>query len=179
MSRSGMQEASEESGIQEILDPEGLLQTVHHYKAGILYRCPWDIPLTIEDLSDSDVAPLLEGLHNIGMGCQIMDDVVDFMSDLKRKRHNYLVSLVHWGSHPDEKYRLQELIGAGPDANEPVDRPLDFPSSLARAMERSHHFLRAGLGSLFSGQARFFVDASIQFLEARIGVAGILPASRR
>lgn len=179
MSRSGMQEATEEAGIQEILEPEELLRTVHHYKTGILFRCPWDIPLTIEDLSEAEMAPLLEGLHNIGMGCQIMDDVVDFISDLERKRHNYLVSLIHWGSHPDEKNRLQELMDTGPVADQPFDRAIDFPDNLAKAMERSHHFLETGLGSLFSGQSRFLVDASIQFLEARIGVANLLTSCRR
>jgi hypothetical protein len=179
MSRSGMQEATEEMGVREILDPEELLQTVHHYKTGILFRCPWDIPLTIEDLSESEVESLLQGLHNIGMGCQIMDDVVDFMSDLKRKRHNYLVSLIHWGAHGEEKKRLQDLVDAGPEANRAVDWAADFPRGLATAMERSHRFLETGLGSLFAGQPRVLVEASLRFLEARIGVAGLLPAAGR
>jgi len=179
MSRSGMQEASEERGIQEILEPEELLQAVHHYKTGILFRCPWDIPLTIEDISESDVAPLLEGLQNIGMGCQIMDDMVDFISDLERRHHNYLVSLIHWQAPPDEKHRLQDLIGAAPGGHRHMDLSMDFPDSAAMAMERSHRFLETGLGLLFSGQDRFLVDASIQFLKARIGVADIIPALRQ
>ena len=179
MSRSGMQEASEESGIQEILEPEELLQAVHHYKTGILFRCPWDIPLTIEDLSESDVAPLLEGLYDIGVGCQIMDDMVDFISDLERRHHNYLVSLIHWDSPSEEKNRLNELMGAGPVGRQPVDLLMNFPNSAARAMERAHRLLETGLQLLFSGQARFLVDASIQFLEARIGVATVFPALRQ
>jgi Polyprenyl synthetase len=179
MSRSGMQEASEERGIEEILQPEEILQQVHHYKTGILFRCPWDIPLTIEDLPELAVAPLLEGLHNIGMGCQIMDDVVDFMSDLSRKHHNYLVSLIHWGSHPDEKDRLRQLIDGKPDPADLVNWEKHFPKAHAKAMQRSHRFLETGLGLLFSGQPRLFVDASIRFLEARIGAADLLPAMQR
>jgi hypothetical protein len=184
MSRSGMQEATEEAGIGEILEPEELLQSVHHLKTGILFKCPWDIPLTIEDLSEAEVAPLLEGLHNIGMGCQIMDDAVDFVSDLQRKRHNYLVSLIHWGSHPDEKDRLHELIGGGADAHhsdahQHRQGAMAFPHCLTMAMERSHRFLENGLGLLFAGHSPLLVDASIQFLEAKIGVAHLLPAGRR
>lgn len=44
MTRSGVQEASEEAGITEILKPDDLLQTVHHFKTGLLFKCPWDIP---------------------------------------------------------------------------------------------------------------------------------------
>ncbi|MEJ2154104.1 MAG: polyprenyl synthetase family protein [Desulfobacteraceae bacterium] len=179
MSHSGMQEASEECGIQDILEPEEILRTVHHYKTGILFRCPWDIPLTIENLSESDVAPLLEGLYNIGMGCQIMDDMVDCVSDLERNRHNYLISLIQWGSHPGEKHRLKELIDVGPEECRPAVQATDFPNNLAEAIGRSHRFLEAGLGLLFSGQSRFLASASIQFLEERIGVAKLVQASRR
>ena len=78
ITRSGLQEASEEGGITTILTPEDILQTVHHYKTGILFYCAWDIPLILEGFAETHIAPLLEGLYHIGLGCQIMDDAVDF-----------------------------------------------------------------------------------------------------
>ena len=171
MTLSGLQEASEEAGKTTILKPDDLLQTIHHYKTGILFKCPWDIPLTIENLDDSDIAPLLEGLYCIGMGCQIMDDMVDFRSDIERKRHNFMVSLIFYGLHPREKSWLKELIDAGGRQKLTVDLTKDFPDSVLKASEASYRFLESGLNLLFSEQHRFLVKPSIQFLEKRIGVA--------
>jgi len=169
---SGLQEASEESGITSILRPDDLLQTIHHYKTGMLFKCPWDIPLTIEHLYESDIAHLLEGLYRIGMGCQIMDDMVDFMSDLERKRHNFLMSLIYYNSsYPMERCRLQELIVGGRQQQLTVDLTKDFPDSVLKASETAYRFLESGLALLFSEQHRFLVEPSIRFLENRIGVA--------
>ncbi|WP_373500268.1 class 1 isoprenoid biosynthesis enzyme [Desulfococcus sp.] len=170
MTRSGVQEASEEAGITTILTPDDILQTVHHYKTGILFKCPWDIPLVVEDLDESEIAPLLEGLYCIGMGCQIMDDMVDFMSDLERKRHNFLVSLIHHSSNPLEKNRLHELVDTG-GRQQLTDPAKDFPDSVIKASKTSHRFLENGLNLLFSEEHRFLVEPSIQFLEKRIGVS--------
>jgi hypothetical protein len=172
MTLSGLQEASEESGTTSILKPDDLLQTIHHYKTGMLFRCPWDIPLTIEHLYEPDIVHLLEGLYRIGMGCQIMDDMVDFMSDLERKRHNFLVSLIYYNSsHPMERSWLQELIDGGRRQQLSVDLTKDFPYSVLEASETAYRFLESGLTLLFSEQHRFLVEPSIQFLEDRIGVA--------
>jgi len=179
MTRSGVQEASEEVGITAILKPDALLRTIHHNKTGILFKCPWDIPLTIENLDESDVAPLLDGLYRIGMGCQILDDMVDFMSDLERKRHNFLVSSIYYGSHPTEKCRLQELITAGGRPQLMIDLARDFPDSLSKAFETSHHFLESGLKMLLSEQHRLLMEPSIRFLEEKIGVTHLTGKSRK
>jgi len=129
MTQSGIQEASEEAGVEEILPPEAILKTVHHYKTGILFNCPWDIPRCLENFPESDIAPLTEGLYRIGMGCQILDDMVDFLSDLSRKRHNYLVSLIHHGPVPVEKERLGLLL-ATRGAPSSLDLAGEFPENL-------------------------------------------------
>jgi hypothetical protein len=170
MTRSGVQEAAEEAGITTILKPDDLLRTVHHYKTGILFKCPWDIPLALGDVAEAAIAPLLEGLYRVGMGCQIMDDVVDFASDLERRRHNFLASLIHHGSDPMAKRRLQALREAG-GPWQPTDLSTDFPDSCAKAAETSRQFLESGLNMLFSDTHRRLVPLAIQFLEQRIGAA--------
>lgn len=171
MTLSGMQEASEEAGIKTILQPDDLLQTVHHYKTGLLFTCPWDIPLTLETIDESEITALKEGLYRIGMGCQIMDDMVDFMSDLKRKRHNFLVSLIYYGPHPIEKSRLEALLAATDPRPPGVDIARDFPESTAAALTAAHEFLESGLNLLFASRHRLLVIPCIQFLRKRIGVA--------
>lgn len=63
-----------------------------------------------------------------------MDDVVDYLSDLKRKRHNYLVSLAQLGSHPAEKHRLQELIEARPTECHSAAKTTDFSYNSAEEL---------------------------------------------
>ncbi|UCG07989.1 MAG: class 1 isoprenoid biosynthesis enzyme, partial [Desulfobacterales bacterium] len=93
--RSGAQEASEENGIYNILTPQQVLASVHHFKTGLLFQCPWAIPRVIEGCGKEEVNFILEALYQIGMGCQIMDDMVDLASDLKRQRHNYVASVIY------------------------------------------------------------------------------------
>jgi len=171
ITRSGVQEASEEAGITAILKPEDLLQTVHHHKTGILFTSPWDIPLVIEQIDESDIKLLLEGLYRIGMGCQIMDDMVDFFSDLSGKRHNYLVSLIYHGENRSESSRLRELLldeRTDPSSADPLNI---FPGSMLKASRIAHQFLESGLRRVFSPEHQLLIKPSIQFLVKRLGVS--------
>jgi hypothetical protein len=95
LTRSGAQEAAEERGIDSRLSPEEVLRRVHHYKTALLFQCVWAIPLEIETLPPGLVTTLKQALYEIGMGCQILDDMVDLSSDIRRRRHNYAASLIY------------------------------------------------------------------------------------
>ncbi|MBN2332979.1 MAG: class 1 isoprenoid biosynthesis enzyme [Deltaproteobacteria bacterium] len=178
MTRSGVQEASEEAGITTIIAPDELLQTVHHHKTGMLFTCPWDIPLAIEEMDESSVTPLLQGLYRTGMGCQVMDDMVDFTSDLERKRHNFLVSLIHHSQNQVEKKRLQELLAARGRQLLTVDLTTDFPASLSEAAATASRFLASGLSLLFSADHQSLVTPASQFLKERIGADRFMGMAR-
>lgn len=171
MTRSGVEEAEEEAGISVILEPEAILKTIHHLKTGILFQCPWDIPLTIESVAQERLTPLLEGLYQIGLGCQIMDDMVDMAVDIQSGRHNYLVSLIHHGSNLVEKNRLGDIMHRN---NSGTDQTTicasHYPVALKQASAVSSRLLNDGLSMLFSSEHQFLVKPSIHFLEERIGV---------
>jgi hypothetical protein len=168
MTQSGIQEASEEAGITEILTPEAILSTVHHFKTGILFTCPWDIPALLEKFSEDRISPIKAALYRIGMGCQILDDLVDMAGDIARRRHNYVVSLVHHGQG-SEKDRLSALYsppgGYGPE----VDPATAFPGNFEKALTTAREFLESGLTALYPEPHRYLVAPSIRFLESRIG----------
>jgi hypothetical protein len=170
MTRSGLEEAAEEAGITSILEPEEILQTIHHYKTGILFQCPWDIPLTLETVAENKRSPLLEGLHRIGIGCQIMDDMVDMAGDIQARRHNYLVSLIYHGPHPAEKDRLGKMMNPKCSADGGAMCVSDFPEAIRQASETSHRLLTEGLGALFSSEHQALISPAIRFLEESIGV---------
>jgi hypothetical protein len=179
MTRSGVQEATEEAGISTILRPTDILETVHHYKTGMLFQCPWDIPIVIEKPDRAIIRPLLDGLYQVGLGCQIMDDLVDFTSDLARKRHNILVSLIYHGTQPAEKKRLRELMATIDRPSTAVNRASDFPDAVSNAADMSRRFLENGLTLLLSDSHRMLMDPFIGFLQRRIGAAPLISAIER
>ncbi|MBR9987668.1 MAG: polyprenyl synthetase family protein [Desulfosarcina sp.] len=174
MTRSGVEEAAEEAGIAAILKPEEILQSIHHFKTGILFQCPWDIPLTIETADDKNLAPLLEGLYRIGIGCQIMDDIVDMVGDIEARRHNYVVSLIHHGPNPLEKDRLSKMMNLKSIGNGGPFYGNRFPEAIRQALEISHRLLTDGLKTLFSTEHQALVSPAIRFLQERIGVLHLI-----
>ena len=172
MTRSGIEEASEEDGVATVLAPEAILTSVHHFKTGLLFQCPWDVPLTIEKVAAKTLNPILEGLYRIGVGCQIMDDMVDMAADIKARKHNYLVSLVHHGASRVEKGRLADAMASEPGSRDAgamfVTR---FPEALQQAKQRSQRLLADGLETLFDREHQMLVAPAMRFLEHRIGVA--------
>jgi len=174
MTRAGVEEAGEEAGITDIWKPEKILATVHHFKTGILFQCPWDIPRVIDTVPEATLTPLMEGLYRIGIGCQILDDLVDLALDIRSRKHNYLASLIHHGSDGDEKARLARAMTS--DGRH--DAALDFrcfPTALQAAGKTARQLLSAGLTDLFSAEDRHLVPPAIRFLEKRIGVSTPMP----
>ena len=178
MTRSGMQEAAEEAGITVILKPEEILQSIHHLKTGILFQCPWDIPLTIETVAEKKLAPLLKGLYRIGLGCQIMDDMVDMVEDIHASRHNYLVALIHHGAIQVEKDRLSKAMNRCNNVGDGTIPISQFPEAIKMASATSHRLLKDGLGMLFAAEHQALVTPAIRFLERRIGVLHLIKGSQ-
>lgn len=169
LTRSGTQEASEEKGISKILSPQEVLKTIHHYKTGLLFQCPWAVPLTIENYEKESVSQLLDALYQIGLGCQVMDDMVDIADDLKKKRHNYVISLIYHDSKGREKSRLQDLMTSDARLYKKTVLLSDFPQAHLLAVQAACQFLESGLKALFSKSHRFLVEPSISYISNRIG----------
>jgi geranylgeranyl pyrophosphate synthase len=168
--QSGAQEASEEGGIQRVLEPQQILQSVHHYKTGLLFRCPWAIPLIIENVHPTTVDFLQEALYNIGMGCQIMDDMVDLTSDFRNKRHNYVLALIYHDSDPGEWARLESRLAKSNPLRKPQpDLLRQFPRAQTAARKTARRFLNKGLRGLLDERHHFMVDSAMSFLAERIG----------
>ena len=168
--KSGAQEASEEGGIAHVLEPQQILQSVHHYKTGLLFQCPWTIPLIIESFRPATVDFLREALYNIGMGCQIMDDMVDLASDFHEKRHNYVLALIYHDSDPGEWTRLaSQLAKPEPLRKAHTDLLRQFPRAQTAAQKTARRFLNQGLRGLLEERHHFMMDSAMSFLAERIG----------
>lgn len=171
LTRSGVLEASEERGIAKRLPPEEVLARVHHFKTGILFQCPWAIPGIIEGNRDLPNGPLSRTLYLIGMGCQVMDDVVDLMEDVRNRRHNYVASLIEHSPDARPGLRLQEF-----SAGTPAEFFDEFPEVGRAAYATALDYLEKGLSGLFMDAHRFMVPQAVAFIAHRIGVDRILAA---
>ena len=169
LTQSGAQEASEEGGIHKILHPEQILQSIHHYKTGLLFQCPWAVPLIVENSKEENVSFLLKALYQIGMGCQIMDDMVDLPLDVGKKRHNYVASLIYHDSNHNEWNRLKSLMGSNPKSKRDENLLLELPHAKYVAVKSATTFLVEGLSTLFGSTQQYLVAPSIAFLSKRIG----------
>jgi hypothetical protein len=168
LTRSGVQEASEEGGVGTRLLPLEILEKIHHYKTGVLFQCTWAIPAILEKTLPPLAAVVQDALYRIGIGCQILDDMVDLLVDLREKRHNYVASVIFHEEPPKIRQRLQSLV-AETDPSGPWTA--EFPELSAGMKAKAHHFLEGGLRDLFAADHQFFVQPAVSFISGRIGVA--------
>ena len=108
------------------------------------------IPLIIESVPPTTVDFLREALYNIGMGCQIMDDMVDLASDFHKKRHNYVLALIYHDSDPGEWTRLESRLAKSNPRRKDSNRPAAAvsPGSNRCAENRSSLFEQGAAGSV-------------------------------
>lgn len=165
--QSGTQEASEEGGVTERLKPEEILTQIHHYKTGVLFQCTWAIPAVFEDTISPVALAVQEALYRIGMGCQILDDMVDLGTDLRDNRHNYVLSTIFHEESPQVWRQLESVVDLSKSA---ADFYGDFPELYSRMKAKALLSLEGGLRELFFPHHDFLVLPAIDFIAGRIGV---------
>jgi hypothetical protein len=176
LTESAAQEASEEGGVQVRLSPEDVLTRVHHYKTAILFQCIWAVPQVIETLPEAVVSTQKRALYQIGIGCQILDDMVDLAADVQTGRHNYVASLINHASSEAEREtfaKWAESIAASELNN---DLLWEFPVTGRIAAGEAIRFLTEGLSLLFMTEHKELIDPSIRFIASRIGADHFLSA---
>ncbi len=176
LTRSGSQEAAEEAGVAEQrLSPAAVLSTVHHFKTGLLFQCPWAVPAAIEKPLPSDITRVKNALYQVGIACQILDDMVDLARDVRNRRHNYVASVIAWEN--DDK--LRRLLPEMASSESPEQYVKAFAGPLRKAYQLAIGNLREALAGLFLSNHREFVEPSATFIVERIGADQILnPGSR-
>ncbi len=168
---SGVQEASEEGGITERLPPEAILQKIHHYKTGVLFQSTWAIPALVEDgppAKPHERHKVQDALYKIGIGCQMLDDIVDLFIDKRERRHNYVASaIVHQES---------EALWAHAKTCCASDQTVAHfyatcPAFFNRMKTEAVTMLEDGLRQLFLDEHQELVQSATQFIANRIGVS--------
>jgi hypothetical protein len=164
---SGVQEASEEGGVDELLRPEDVLAKVHHYKTGLLFACTWDIPMLLDQDIEKRQHVFRDALYRIGIGCQILDDIVDLPRDYRDRRHNYVASAIAHRESADMWHHVQMFIEDSDSAQNWVD---NFPGLAAKYRKEAVSMLEEGFDKLFAKEHSNFIWPAILFIADRIGV---------
>jgi geranylgeranyl pyrophosphate synthase len=173
LTRSGIQEASEESGITGILTPEEVISQVHHYKTGLLFLCPWGVPAVLEPLRQETIAPIQQALFHIGMGCQLMDDMVDLPRDMREKRHNYVASWIYH-LRGSQSWAELDALAAAAGTHEKAPLLLRFPEARWAVAHTARTYLQQGLQGLFTPDHQHLVAPAMAFLFRRIGTEHLM-----
>jgi hypothetical protein len=170
---SGAQEASEEGGVDDIPTPERVRQDIHHFKTGLLFQCPWAVPGVIETDRGQLARDLSQHLYLIGMGCQLLDDIVDLPSDVRQRHYNYLWSkIVHEGSSADRE-SLQVFCRESKDSRKNLQAL--FPGAVRAVAEEGKGVIEAGLYGLLQDGHQHLATPLTSFLARRIGADRFLP----
>jgi hypothetical protein len=169
LAKSGAQEASEECGVGEILSPENILSKIHHYKTGILFQSPWALPDVIDNYNLKDTSGIKNALFQIGMGCQILDDMVDLTMDIRMNHHNYVASLIRHGTNLKESIILDTILATDNRVEKNQELLFKFPDARRTAAAAALKFLINGTENLFAENHHFMVNISISFIVKRIG----------
>lgn len=167
LARSGAQEASEEGGIGERLLPNQILDQVHRYKTAMLFQATWAVPSIFEPEIVAAGRDAQQALYNIGLGCQILDDIVDLFADLRDRRHNYVASVLACQDHGGPWQRANELSASAADAEQFYG---EYPGCRTEMRDTALGYLEGGLRALFSPQHHGLVQPAVAAIAGRIGV---------
>lgn len=168
LTQSGAQEAAEEGGIDGRLEPEVVLQKIHHFKTGVLFQSTWAIPALFEDTTTPEALAAQEALYQIGIGCQILDDLVDLFVDVREQRHNYVASVLVHREPPALWRQLQAELAT---AQTPDRFYAAWPEFASRMQAEAMAPLENGLRLLFFEKHQGLVRPAALFIADRIGVA--------
>jgi len=168
LTESGAQEATEEGGVGECLQPEEVLTKVHHYKTGLLFQSPWAVPTLFEGLRSPEAETARDALYQIGIGCQMLDDLVDVVLDVRGRRHNYVASVVAHEEPVAVWENLQRHAAAEGTSHDFLDA---WPKLAAGLKARALETLENGLGNLFLPQHQGLVRPAAVCIAGIIGVS--------
>ena len=171
---SGKQEASEEAGINERLTPKEILNKIHHFKTGLLFQSPWALPEIIETLNSNRVVHLKAALYQMGMGCQLLDDMVDLGKDIRDRRHNYAASLILHNPDSDEKTEFEKKIQEKAFSIQRGKAIMEFPDARRQCTENAMAFLHQGMNTLFAQEHHEAMAPFMKLIIKRIGAEELI-----
>jgi hypothetical protein len=172
MASIGTLEGSEEGGVDEIPEPDAMVEAVHRVRGGALFALAFAAPSVLES---GEVGARLgaaePAVARLGTAFQIVDDLTDFEFDLGRRTHNLLTSEIHHRGSAEEKAALARLQAGEPIPEGVVERW--FKRSARAVLERAYEEGRASFRSLAELGHWFAPELADQVVHAIVGLDGV------
>ena len=166
----GKLEGSEENGVDEIIEPEQMIDSVHRVRGGALFELGIIAPKMLEPEKKEYWEKVNEAIHDIGTAFQIVDDITDFEFDLKRKSHNLVLSEIYHNGTPAEKEILMRYLDEGSNNNKLVETY--FVESAYRVVQHAYRIAREGFVKLQQLGFWYNPEHTEQFVNAILGDTG-------
>jgi hypothetical protein len=172
MAAIGSLEGSEEGGVTSVLDPEGMVESVHRVRGGALFELAFIGPRLIHSSVDAGIlARAQQAISKLGTAFQIVDDLTDFEGDVARNSHNLLVAQITHDGSPEERSRLASFRHQpGADADAVVEH---FAASARKVIGRAELHARQSLEELQSLGYWFPPSLSDLLVRAIVGLEGV------
>jgi hypothetical protein len=133
------------------------------------------VPALLEDIDSDTQARTTGALYHLGIGCQVLDDMVDLAADLRNSRHNYVGSLIYHGNDRAEHARLQDWLGQQSKSRNDATLLDGFPRACEQAAATARSYLDIGTRDLFTDEHRSFARPLQAMLIERIGASRFMP----
>lgn len=173
MGEIGRLEGSEEGGVDEIPEPDAMVDAVHRVRGGALFALAFVAPAVLEEGEVQDrLARAEPAVARLGTAFQIVDDLTDFEFDVGRRSHNLLVAQVHHHGTPEEKALLARLR-AGDEAADPDMVESAFRTSARAVLERAYVEARAAFEALAELGFWFPPRLADDVVHAIVGLEGV------
>lgn len=164
------EESEEEEEVDEALPVERLLRQIHSLRGGRLLELSFIAPQVNEEEHAQKLSVARKGIHEIGVGLQILDDVTDLGEDVCARNHNILQSwIVH--RETDTAMNLDRLRTL---PEEHLDEPeAHFPHAVRSVLEMGIH--RALDGFTLLHKVGYCIDrpAATQLVETMFRLRGL------
>ena len=166
----GSEESGEEGAVEEVLDPQRLLEEIHRFRGGGLLLLAFVIPEAHEPERASAIERAKLGVNHIGLSLQILDDITDFQEDLRNRNHNMLRSWVvhHMPDGPTTDNALSAL------SDEVLAKPeLRFPIATEQVMQMAIEMALEGFSILHGLGHPADRDAAVELIKAMFKLRGL------
>jgi len=108
---SGLEEHEEESlTVFTVPKPEEMITKVHYRKTGMLFESPVRLVEKMGDVQKENADSVCSALSNLGIGCQLLDDMKDVAIDLYAKKYNMVISYAFHGGSKKEREIVQSVF---------------------------------------------------------------------
>ena len=168
----GALEGSEESGVDEIIPVEHMIDKVHRVRGGALFSLAFIAPDLLEDDNIAQTLAIArDAIIKLGVAFQIVDDITDFEFDLTRNSHNILTAYAYHSENEGERALIREMLKTKTTDGQVVE--LAFPDATQAALKRARDEVRSAFEGLKGTGFWIAPDKADLFVEAIVGIEGV------